>query len=291
MSTGIIASQKGYISGLDPDAVKFVNACRGAGVRLTVAEQQYIQFLVASLKGNDTSYNPSALNIWDDIPAIWPYVGRSKATHALNLKDPRDADDAFRLDFLFYDFIHDANGVTPPSTTGFARTFLIPSSHPSFFNSNSFCGFFYNRQDVVPDNQPTQIEVGSSLAGDAGIPENGFCMKRIENFGFAALNRFPEWLLFFNYGTTGYKGTWLWQKNAANYREIVKDNTILNASDAETTFNVTDGQMILFNRMDEDSISTKPMSLHGFSRGLSIAKRTALINIINQAQAVLGRAA
>ena len=285
---GIISSQKGFIAGLDADAFKFVNQCRTQGSQLTIAEQTYIKFIVDSLKGNNTSYNPLALNIWNDVPAIWPYVGRSQNTHVLNLKDPRDDDSAFRLSFEG-SFTHDANGVTPNTTAVRALTHLFPALLPDYFNDNSFCGFFYNRTDVIPDFQPTQVDIGSTDLADSGIPRNGFVLKRSDSFGFASLNRFPDWVVFGNLGSAGgYKGTWLYQKRASNYREIVQNNDLFITDTSAPTSALTTGQMTFFSRGDAQG-STRPASLHGFSSGLSNDKRTALINIINQAQVILGR--
>ena len=114
-------------AGFDPDAQAFITA---AGIT-DPTQQNAINTLVVSLKG---------YSIWTKFKAIYPIVGGSASSHKYNLKDPRDLDAAFRLNY--------ANGVTHSSTgmvgngmTGYANTNLQPfgnllqiSTHYSFYS-------------------------------------------------------------------------------------------------------------------------------------------------------------
>ncbi|TSD67603.1 SGNH/GDSL hydrolase family protein [Inquilinus sp. KBS0705] len=50
-------------------------------------------------------------NIWHKLPAIYPFVGATETSNKLNLRDPRDLDVAYRLDFIGSPF-YSLNGVT-----------------------------------------------------------------------------------------------------------------------------------------------------------------------------------
>lgn len=111
----------------DPDAAAFFTA---AGIT-DPTQKSAVNTLVTSLKAN---------SLWSKFNAIYPMVGGTATTHKYNLKDPRDLDAAFRLDFIG-GFTHDADGALPNGTTGYANTFLSPIStltsndiHMSFFS-------------------------------------------------------------------------------------------------------------------------------------------------------------
>ena len=85
--------------------------------------------------------------IWTKLKAVYPFVGGTATSHKFNLKDPRDLDVAYRLVFNG-GWVHSATGALPNGTTGYADTFLVPSSvlnetnfaHLSYY-SNTSTGF------------------------------------------------------------------------------------------------------------------------------------------------------
>lgn len=64
-------------------------------------------------------------NLWDNLLAIYPFVGGTSSTHKFNLKDPQDTDAAYRLSFLG-GWTHSSTGALPNGTNGYADTFLNP---------------------------------------------------------------------------------------------------------------------------------------------------------------------
>jgi hypothetical protein len=78
-------------------------------------------------------------NLWDKMKAIYPFVGGTATSHKFNLKDPRDADSAFRL-FFSGSWTHSSTGATP--STAYAETYLNSSTELSL-NSGSF-GVYLN---------------------------------------------------------------------------------------------------------------------------------------------------
>ena len=131
-------AMKGGGTSLDADATAFFNAST-----ITDATQKSaVNQLVLDLK---------AAGIWTKMKAIYPMVGGTATTHKFNLKDPRDLDAAFRLQFL-NGWSHSATGAVPNGTDAYAKTFLIPSTamsssdfaHLSYYsNSNTQKAFEY----------------------------------------------------------------------------------------------------------------------------------------------------
>ncbi len=114
----------------DVDAEAFINT---VGI-LTDDEKTYIRTLVDRLKDD---------GIWSKMRAIYPMIGGTEAIHKFNLKDPRDADDAFRLTF-FGGWTHSATGALPNGTNAYADTHLVNRSeyteaeftHISYYSRN-----------------------------------------------------------------------------------------------------------------------------------------------------------
>lgn len=110
---------------LDSDACAFV-----ASASITnTTQQNAINQLVLDLK---------TASIWTKMKAIYPFVGGTASQHKFNLKDPRDLDVAYRLNFV-NGWTHSVTGALPSGTDGYANTFLQPSStgiYPDQYSSH-----------------------------------------------------------------------------------------------------------------------------------------------------------
>jgi len=120
-------------SGPDADAQAFITA---AGIT-DPTQQTSINTLVVGLKAD---------GLWTKMKAIYPFVGGTAFNHKFNLKDPRDLDVAFRLQF-FGGITHSSTGALPNGTNGYANTFLNPavvlsndSIHASTYFRTNFDG-------------------------------------------------------------------------------------------------------------------------------------------------------
>jgi len=94
---------------LDPDAEAFIVAAEITNI----TQQSAINTLVVGLKAD---------SLWTKMSAIYPFVGGTATTHKFNLKDPRDLDAAYRIQF-FGGWTHNSNGITGNGTNGYANTF------------------------------------------------------------------------------------------------------------------------------------------------------------------------
>jgi hypothetical protein len=121
----------GLGSGIDADAQAFIDA---AGIT-DPTQQSAITTLVVDLKAD---------GLWSKMHAIYPFVGGTASTHKWNLKDPRDLDAAYRLDFNGT-WTHDSNGAqNNAGTTHNADTHLNPNS---VFGSNYAHQSWYNGRE------------------------------------------------------------------------------------------------------------------------------------------------
>jgi len=100
---------------LDPDAQAFLTAASITDATISGA----INTLVVQMKAD---------NIWIKMKAIYPLVGGTASTHKWNLKDPRDLNAAYRLQF-FGGVTHNANGITSNGVNAYADTFLNDLTH------------------------------------------------------------------------------------------------------------------------------------------------------------------
>jgi len=116
----------------DSDATKFIQIAQIADT----SQKQAIQSLVKQLKD-------SAL--WSKFMAIYPFVGGTENSTKINLKDPRDMDEAFRITFHGNPVIG-ATGVLFPTTADYADTHFYDSLLT--FNDNSI-SYFSRTQNTV----------------------------------------------------------------------------------------------------------------------------------------------
>ena len=99
----------------DTDAYEFLEA---AQITDTAARTGINNF-VTTLK-ND--------NLWNKMSGIYPFIGSTPYANQFNLKDPRDLDAAFRLDFEGVGTIHSSNsGVNFAGSNDYAKVFFNPN--------------------------------------------------------------------------------------------------------------------------------------------------------------------
>jgi hypothetical protein len=92
----------------DPNAQAFLNAA----VITDVTQANAVNTLVIGLKAD---------GLWTNMQALYPFVGGTATQHKYNLKDPRDLNVAYRLDFQGA-WVHNANGAIGNGNT-YADTF------------------------------------------------------------------------------------------------------------------------------------------------------------------------
>lgn len=192
---------------LDPDAQAFITA-----TGITDSTQQgAINQLVLDLK---------SANIWSKMQVIYPIVGGTATTHKYNLKDPRDLDVAYRLDFNGT-FVHSANGASASSTSpvSYADTHWAPSNQ-------TFTNGVHWSANIYSEGTASQYNMGISQSGDWAI---------INDYGGNNLD-------YWSAGTGGYLtastasgiGYTLGTSNGSDARELYVDGSLAVSDSAGT---------------------------------------------------------
>ena len=156
----------------DTDAQSFITA---ASITATT-QQNAVNDLVLDLK---------VANLWTKMKALYPMVGGTASSHKFNLKDPRDLDAAFRLNFVG-GWTHSSTGALPNGTDGYANTNFNPTTnsltatnkHVSFYsrtNNNGTGNFFgtlnttygpiARQSGMMYLDWPTQASCGMAASG------------------------------------------------------------------------------------------------------------------------------
>jgi hypothetical protein len=131
--------------GYDTDALAFVNAAQISSSVQKIA----VNNLVKNLKGS---------GLWSKMTTVYPFVGGSAVSHKFNLKDPRDVNAAYRLNF-FGGVTHDQNGVSFNGTNGFADTNLVCSTALVLNDTHHS---YYSRSNEAASG--TKVELGANAS-------------------------------------------------------------------------------------------------------------------------------
>jgi len=117
----------------DTDAKAFFTS---SGIQDTVQMNAVNDFVMALKKDS----------LWNKFLAIYPMVGTTAATTKWNLKDPRDADDAYRLTFYGTPAFSDS-GILFPTTNDYADTHVIDTAMGGY--NNSAISYYSTTQNAV----------------------------------------------------------------------------------------------------------------------------------------------
>jgi hypothetical protein len=152
----------------DPDALAFIQASSIPNTSQKLAINQ----LVLDLK---------AYGIWGKMRAIYPMIGGSAFYHKWNLKDPRDLDAAYRLNFVG-GWTHSSTGAKPNGINGYADTFLVSDS----LSLNSIHSSFYSRTNFTDNNYKINLgylRTTPDSFSDIALDWNGVSVFRLNNGG------------------------------------------------------------------------------------------------------------
>jgi hypothetical protein len=246
---------------LDPDALAFLTA---AGITDATIKNA-INNLVLGLKNN---------NIWSKLKAIYPIVGGTSTTHKFNLKDPRDLDVAFRLQF-FGTITHSSNGMQGV-TSGYANTFFAPIE----LGLNNLHLSFYSRTD-------------NNSGSDMGVQNENdpqfysYIATRTANASFLLINQNTITSVINNNGT----GYYIANRTAGNVKNGWK-----NGIKVENVTTISNGRtlrpifILAFNRFGTPSdFSLKQCAFSTIGEGLTDTEAVNLYNIVQSFQTTLGR--
>lgn len=216
--------------------------------------------------------------LWSDLQAFYPFIGGTASTHKWNLKDPRDLDAAFRIDW-FGGLTHDRFGITGNALNGYGNTHITPSTDIN--GSNSF-GF------KVINNVSSKAIVGSILNLSAGeylylYPRLGTSLlgTQNENVNTGSLS------VTNNSSNGNYRFT-----SASNNHKAYKDNSLLaNRTNAAAFANIP----IYIFALNTDNAGAADFSDHNgvcfdfYKKSLTSSEVTDINTAINTFETALNR--
>jgi hypothetical protein len=170
-----------------------------------------------------------AAGVWSKMKAIYPFVGGSASSHKFNLKDPRDLNAAFRLQF-FGGVTHSANGIQGNGTNGYANTFIKPN--PNLINNSSHISF-YSRTNI------------NGTFWDMGVA-NDTTSYLTMNIRQADLFRpFAQDITVNTASNTDSRGLYIANRSASNAKSGFKNNTKVVTSTAASSTRATNDIYLL----------------------------------------------
>jgi hypothetical protein len=261
----------GSIVPVDADLTAFKVACLVAGVTLTTTQEDAVGTLITGFKSS---------GIWSKTKAIYPMIGGVAGTHKLNLKDPRDADAAFRLSFVGSP-THSTNGVAWNGTTQYADTFLNPTIS---LGQNDAHLSYYSRTDSAG----SEVEIGIY---DAGSVSGCYLAPNFTNECYFAINS-VEYFAYTGLGTASkglYSGsrTSSTQEFHKRYNEAVRTDTVASASSGFINNTMFLGAFRV--GAVPSAFSAKQCAFASIGLGLTSSQLDSLYSIVQTYQTTLGR--
>jgi hypothetical protein len=256
-------------SGNDIDAQTFITATGITDANIINA----VNILVLSLK--------TAL-LWTKFYTIYPIVGGTALTHKYNLKNPLDTDAANRLVFGG-GWTHGANGITGNGSTGFARTFLIPSV--TLINNNNNHGLYIRTNTTTSGQRDFGVFTGG-LAPDIIIGINKTGDSAFDNLNFTT-NRIT-------YVTTDSSGLWENDRSTSIVHKAYRNGLQVGTTDTTANVNILPIAEFFIGASNNGSgtgigFSNKQIAFAYNMTSLSDAEHLTFYNIVQTFQTTLGR--
>jgi len=258
---------KGATFATDRDALAFLEAAQIYNAN----QQRAIVNLVRSLK---------RVGLWSKMKAIYPFVGGTATSHKFNLKDPRDADAAFRLSFSG-GWTHASTGALPNGTNAYADTFFIPSSQLS---SSSAHLTVYNRSDT--NNQATDF-------GSIGSGSNRFLIHaRYDGTAYADCFNFnTNRISIIQSSSTGY---YVVTRNSSTSLKLFRNNAQIGSTITSTSSGLSSVTLSMAIAAYNSStgfagFNNRECAFVTIGDGLTDTDATNLYNIVDLYQRRLGR--
>ena len=272
-------SRYNVLSAEDADAQSFVAA---AGI-IDSTQITAVNTLVTSLK---------TAGIWTKMKAIYPFVGGNATSHKFNLKDPRDADAAFRLTFSG-GMTHTSTGVLFGGVNGFADTFFRPSNNYDNTTWNAHMSF-YSRSNV---EAPTTHWLSGGFGADSDYASAAYFVLIVNRKGTRTVDGRTignQWASYTS-ALDDSRGLFMINKQSEALLKLTKNTTLLAQNTTSSwTVNKPGDKLYLGAVNGSQSYSglnydNKEYAFATIGSGLSDAEATAFYNAVQAYQTALGR--
>ena len=254
----------GQLGNFNTYAINFITA---AGI--TASDQQSAI--------NQLSYDLVNTGLMDKMVAIYPFVGGNATAHSFNLKDPRNADSAFRLTFNG-GMTHSSTGIQFGGVNGYAITYVNGLSNLPQTNMHLSV---YSRTVTVG----TQYEI--SLDNSAAFQQ----IRAGSNFFSGGNTTNTSGFLFTTTATA--QGYWIGSKTSTStrfgFRNGVLNSVVTSITDTTLSPNLQFWIGARNNNGSPSAYSAKELAFVTIGLGLSQAECITLSTIVATFQTTLGR--
>lgn len=258
-------------NGIDVDAQAYINASGNS------AFTNEINAFLKALKSED---------VYNDIYAIYPFLGTSQIQHKWNAKNPLDTDSAFRLSFNGGG-IYTNNGYQTNGINTFANTHLKPNLVQEL-NSNGLTV-------TVGTNNATLKSDAIEIGAHTESKKSSLLCAKNNNSNYNRICRLNERTITIS-GVDEARGIWTGVKQASNLSKFYRNKTLLGSSTGGGELTDLDIYIGNINSLSGTNVGAY---VSGFSnqriqttmihKGLSDAKVTFLQQIIDDFENALGR--
>ena len=259
LATHGILAKSASGAAVDPDAQAFITAASITNP----TQQSAINTLVTDLKG---------YNIWTKFKAIYPIVGGSASSHAVNLKTPG----TFNLTFT-NSWTHSATGMTP--SVAYANTSLNPSTSLTLNNTHLS---FYSRTNV------------SAVQRDIAIYQSGDNPTMALGTGSGV-----EISDHYNYNQrisasiASSTGFYIGSRTTSTSHKLYKNNTTLGTNTSTNTNALPNGNLFIgaanSTNLGITSYSTKECAFASIGDGLTDTEAANFYTAVQAYQTTLSR--
>jgi hypothetical protein len=253
----------------DHDAETYFSALTTAGASLTTAIESAFSTFVVTLK---------SASIWSKISVLYPFIGGTATTHAINAKNPGTYDITWNGTLT-----HSANGVQGDGSTGYGLLDIKTSSAAS---GSSASVSIYSR---TSSSLAAVIEIGSydsglafQLAAGTSAANQCTCLGGIYTTSYAYAST--------NYGTAG---CFISNRNSLTSLTLYRNGTSIATNTATSSGNLPGINMAICARRYSTStingFSSRQISFAHVGSGLTSDQVTTLNSAIVTLQTALSR--
>jgi len=250
------------------DAWAFLDA---AGIKSS-RQQRAVIDLVRGLKN---------AQLWSKMKAIYPFVGGTATTHKFNLKDARDADAAYRLQFNG-GYTHSSNGILPNGSNGYASTFLNENTSMTLNDQHMS---IYSRTDS--DSGILRCDMGVLKEGD----RESSIFPKYNNVFYPRIHATNSGIA----NTTNSLGYFISNRKSSTEIRAFQNNSLKQITNASVS--KSDGIVYISAHSFSNSgnnntpffYSNRQLAFATIGDGLTDTDATNLYNIVQRFQTSLGR--
>ena len=243
---------------------------------------EYTQFIAAT-GISDSTQKAAALKlvkdlmstgVWDKLKAIYPMIGGTSQSHKFNLKDSRDLDISFRLNFTT-GWTHTTTGAKPNGLSAYASTFFNPLINGL---QNSISIGYYSLTDLI---------AGEVEMGENSVTSGIHLLYSYAGMAFKSLNSESSARGSLYYPTNGLL---ICNRPDANTEKYYHKGVLKDLLSVPSTTPVNKSVVIGANSTTDSVYTSKECAFAFIGEGLTDADALNLYNSVQLFQTTLGRA-